>query len=167
MHKIQNLQEKNTVRKEIDRQQRHEEEDKCAWKCPLCTFRREGRQGRRYVLSHITQKHEDNTPPMPEHTEQNNTTCLLCNITYKAKSGYHSHMRNKHPIVYQAPTRQPIKIMLNASLQSQSNLLRPQTTQSTSQQIPQQPNTAMTNQLQCRACQRICKSKAGYRPHQS
>lgn len=114
-----------------------------------------------------TQKHEDNTPPMPEHTEQNNTTCLLCNITYKAKSGYHSHMRNKHPIVYQAPTRQPIKIMLNASLQSQSNLLRPQTTQSTSQQIPQQPNTAMTNQLQCRACQRICKSKAGYRPHQS
>lgn len=174
---IQNLQEQVISKKETNRRERHEEEEKCTWQCPLCPFSREGRTGRRYVLSHITQKHEDTAPAAAPITYP--TTCTLCNTTCKSKSGHQSHLRSKHPGLYQTPTRQPIKIMPHASSQLQNSQASQPMSQSTSQPMYQStPTPALHppptstplpqtyNQLQCRACQRICKSKAGLISHQ-
>lgn len=178
VHKIQNLQERTIVRKEIDRQKRHEEEDKCTWQCPYCSFSREGRHGRRYVLSHITQKHIEETPAVPE---RGNTACPICVITYKSKAGLQSHIRNKHPVLYQTPAREPIKIVAHINRQSQISQNSQQTThhqnQLSAQQPAQQPiqqapqpvqvqQPIQTDQNQCRACHRVCKSKAGRISHE-
>lgn len=171
VNKIRIFQEITIKKKEADRNMRHEVEESYTWKCPLCDFLREGRNGRRYVLSHITQRHPETSTP--GNTAQTNK-CTVCNFTCASKAGWQSHMRNKHKDVHQAVPRQPIKLIQQTVNQSQRNHNNNNNQTNTQHQLattsgqhttPQQLDTPQRNQHQCRACQRICKSKAGLTSH--
>lgn len=103
---IQNQQEITNAKAEVRRQEKHLEEDKFTWKCPICTFSKEGRTGRQYVNSHMSQAHRDLVAENRE--EDQNLTCTICNIAYKTKAGYSSHYRHKHPNIVSTKL-QPIK----------------------------------------------------------
>ncbi|KAI5731855.1 hypothetical protein M8J77_017328 [Diaphorina citri] len=172
IRKIEAYQETTIKEKETKRANRHSEEEKNTWQCPLCSFSREGRHGRRYVISHMTQKHGQQTPTETERETQ--TKCNMCDLTCKSKSGLQSHMRSKHPLTHQPLTRQPIKIMPHASSQSQGSQQIPPT--SSNQQPPTLPSQQSPTPLiqpitqsilhQCKACQRICRTRAGLTSHQ-
>ncbi|KAL1465826.1 hypothetical protein WDU94_005363 [Cyamophila willieti] len=93
---IVNYQERNIREAKSKRQEKYENEDQFIWECPLCDFKREGRKGRQYVNSHLTQAHRDITEEVRQNTN-NTLECTLCNTICDSRAGLSSHMRHRHP----------------------------------------------------------------------
>lgn len=137
-------------------------EENLEWQCPLCSFKRQGVRARQYVLSHISQKHP--REPSPE-TTQDLSTCRICNLKFKNKSGLSCHMRITHQDRGDT-SRRPIKIM---------NTPDPGLTTSTPQNEPPQPpnmqsqfsqlNLPPPDDRSCSACKKACRSRAGLKLH--
>ncbi|KAL1448183.1 hypothetical protein WDU94_005664 [Cyamophila willieti] len=145
---IQHEHEKNIQQTIQKRQDQHEEQDQWEWQCPLCEFRREGRKGRQYVNSHISQAHKDRIPT----TQRNDSlVCEYCGLVVKSKAGLTSHVSHRHPEA-QPNTLKPVKIVLMDNT-------------TTSTQPTQQTQPTTSNGLTCPACGRTCRSKAGLTSH--
>ncbi|KAL1464031.1 hypothetical protein WDU94_003715, partial [Cyamophila willieti] len=149
------------------RQEKHENEDQFIWECPLCDFKREGRKGRQYVNSHLTQAHRDITEEVRQNTN-NTLECTLCNTICNSRAGLSSHMRHRHPSHIPPENRfRPTRRTLTQDQPSTSQVQSNQSAQyaSTSQAFQVLPvNT--NNQFQCQTCNRSCRSLAGLRSHQ-
>ncbi|KAL1462002.1 hypothetical protein WDU94_013857 [Cyamophila willieti] len=156
-NKANEHQEKAIKTTKEKRLERHEREDQVEWKCPMCDFKRQGIRGRQYVLSHLKQKHGVGST---SNESENNTSCTTCGQNYKTKSGLSSHVRHKHPNVRIDTTHLPIK--LYPTVATASNAESQSTTNLPSQ--PSQP-ALNTSDLQCPACGRAFKNKAGLKCH--
>lgn len=145
------------------REERHIIEENFEWNCPLCSFKRQGRQGRQYVMSHITQKHPISEPV---NTSLDPLACRHCQTTTKSKAGMTSHMRHKHPDIPQDNSRKPIKTPLLpasstiTSTQETSSSISPQSNSSDPTPSPTNPDN-----LTCPACSRKCQNRAGLKAH--
>ncbi|KAI5731846.1 hypothetical protein M8J77_017119 [Diaphorina citri] len=155
--KILLLHQQNLEQRAERRTQRHEEEDTYSWKCPLCDFKCDGRRGREYVNSHLTQAHKTRQPPTTETTRPTVIHCTICDLQCKSKSGLTSHMRHKHPDAALASSiPKPIR------LQSDS---RPPDTQQSQHDQPTSAVPIPSNQWSCPHFQRSFRSKAGLSSH--
>lgn len=131
------------------REAQHLEEDKFEWKCPLCEFKRQGRKGRQYVNSHLTQTHKDQLPP-----PNNSLICEQCGHSSKSKAGATSHLRHRHSET--VPTSiKPVR--LTPVDPNQTSPCLNIATQST---FP-----PPIDELTCPVCSRQCRSRAGLLSH--
>ena len=123
----------------------------------MCAFMRQGAEGRRYVLSHITQKHPPDNSVLRQ-CQSSNLICDRCGQPAKSKAGLSSHMRSKHPEDVINNPRNPIKTIIPET---------PQQTIATSQpgQHLHQSQSNVSNDLTCPACGRTCASRAGLKSH--
>ncbi|KAI5731391.1 hypothetical protein M8J77_009317 [Diaphorina citri] len=128
--KTDKLQTESITKAEARRIEKHEDEDQYTWTCPLCSFTREGRKGRQYVNSHLSQKHQDDQSLKDQNKEKENLKCRTCNILYKTRAGLRSHMRSKHPNDLCAII-QPIKRRKQNDLSSQITTTVPPNTTTT------------------------------------
>ncbi|XP_008477849.1 uncharacterized protein LOC103514725 isoform X1 [Diaphorina citri] len=147
------------------RANRHEEEEKWDWKCPLCNFVRHGRRGRQYVQSHITQCHRDEA----QAQQLTSLTCTHCNYTCATKSGLTSHLRHKHP-GEPPPGLRPQKLLPAQTAPPTTpvpSLLAPaHPAPSAPTPAPAAPPTpANLSGFTCERCGRVCASRAGLISH--
>ncbi|KAI5707877.1 hypothetical protein M8J77_011688 [Diaphorina citri] len=140
--------ERNIQEATQKRQEQHEEQDQWKWQCPLCEFTREGRRGRQYVSSHMSQAHKERIP-----VRNNSLICEHCGFVSKSKSGLTSHTKHRHPDA-QSDSLQPIKISLRENVPT-----------SNTQPSNQSQSTPSNNDPTCLACGRIFKSTAGLKSH--
>lgn len=142
------------------REDRHIIEENFIWKCPICPFIRTGKQGRQYVLSHLSQSHRDQIPPKPTAPTLN---CLHCTFVAKKGAGLNSHMRHKHPNITDM-TLKPIKLIPTTSTSASNNTIRPN--KDPSSHKPATTTTASPKWACPRPrCNRLLRSNAGLKSH--
>uniref|UniRef100_A0A8D8LBV0 C2H2-type domain-containing protein n=1 Tax=Cacopsylla melanoneura TaxID=428564 RepID=A0A8D8LBV0_9HEMI len=108
-----------------------------------------------HVYKHIKEEHRN-----PEEENHNpDLQCPACNTRYESKSGLESHLRNKHPNYNRQQSIKPVKLLSTASKPTSSRSTQTQRTTQTTQPTP-------NNDLQCRACGRSSRSRAGLQSHQ-
>ncbi|KAK7794905.1 hypothetical protein R5R35_005665 [Gryllus longicercus] len=151
-------QEMQNLEAEERRQKRQDEEEMHSWKCPMCGFTREGRSGRQYVNSHLSQAHRSQVEKLRQRQENSSPRCTVCNINFKKKSGHSSHMRHKHPTLTAENTLKPIKLR---KPQSSSHSANP--TQISQPQLSGQSSSGYP--FNCASCGRNFKTKAGLSNH--
>lgn len=141
------------VEKSTQRETRHEEDENYTWICPLCQFTRDGRQGRQYVNSHISQAHKESQPEKPPIKS---LKCNYCDFEANSGSGLSSHVRHKHPEV-EDNTIKPLRVVRSSPTPMQEPSSRPSTSTA--------PIPAQVAQWPCSNCDRVFKSKAGLSSH--
>lgn len=138
--------------------QTHEEEDTYSWKCPICDFTRDGRRGRQYVNSHISQTHKtrETLTPSTARRTASDIHCTICTQQCKSKAGLSSHMKHKHPnVVLEANLLKPIR--------QQRHPNPPDAITDFDQLTP--AASSSNNQWSCLHCQKAFRSKAGLSSH--
>ncbi|KAL1457213.1 hypothetical protein WDU94_001868 [Cyamophila willieti] len=161
--KITQKHEEHIEEKSVRRALKHEEDDKYSWKCPLCSFTRDGRKGRQYVNSHTSQSHKNNQT-QTRITTAVNLNCTICGQSTASKSGLSSHIRFKHPDhVPESSTIKPIRFRRDPD---NSSTQLTQSTQSTLiPSITSSSQSTTSQQWACPNCHRGFRSKAGLSSH--
>lgn len=141
------------------RQDRHIIEETHTWQCPICPFNRTGKQGRQYVLSHLSQAHKEQ---IPEKETTPKLNCTYCIFIAKKGSGLSSHIRNKHPHA-QNETLKPIKLLPTIATSNTYTNSRPRIPT----RQPQVNTTPAITEWTCPRprCNRQFRSNAGLKSH--
>ncbi|KAI5717757.1 hypothetical protein M8J77_010753 [Diaphorina citri] len=159
--KVETAQTQQLEKIEYDRRERHVARDQYSWKCPICNLTKESESGRQYIYKHIAEVHDQNSTPEPNTGTNPNLKCPSCNLECRSKAGLLSHLRNKHNNTGPESVK-PIKVLTRTNTPAGSIVAVTTGTSPTTTQ----PLVTPVNELQCIACSRICKSKAGLRSHQ-
>ncbi|KAI5739477.1 hypothetical protein M8J77_019725 [Diaphorina citri] len=163
--KVETAQSQQLEKIEYDRRERHVTRDQYSWKCPICNLTKESESGRQYIYKHIAEVHEQNSTPEPNTGTNPNLKCPSCNLECKGKAGLLSHLRNEHNNTGPESVK-PIKLLTRTNTPAGSIVAATPAVTTGTSPTTTQPLVTPVNELQCIACSRICKSKAGLRSHQ-